>query len=63
MENFSFEKMTRAIDSEIARLGWTKVRGIKYTQEKYGKASRLDLTDEQLIEYWQYLKNLPTPSK
>ena len=58
---FDFAQMTRAIDSELVRLGWTKNMGIEHILQKYGTRSRLQLTNEQLIEFWQYLKGLPTP--
>ncbi|VEP17297.1 hypothetical protein H1P_5840003 [Hyella patelloides LEGE 07179] len=42
----------------MKRLGWGKERGIKHLIEKYNQKSRRNLTDEQLLEFWNYLKNL-----
>ena len=45
------------IDREMKRLGWDKQKGRQHLIETYGVKSRLYLTDEQLIEFWDYLKS------
>lgn len=57
----NFNLVKRAIDMEIKRVGWTKDMGRNHLRKTYGKRSRLHLTDEQLVEFWKYLSDLPTP--
>jgi hypothetical protein len=49
-------------DIELRRLGWGKEEGRKHLIETYGKKSRHVLSDGELLEFLQYLENLPTPS-
>ncbi|NES86035.1 MAG: hypothetical protein F6K10_34235 [Moorea sp. SIO2B7] len=46
---------------EIKRLGWTNEQGRDYLLQTYGKRSRQLLTDEELLEFLEYLENQPTP--
>ena len=46
---------------EIKRLGWTNDQGRDYLLQTYGKRSRQLLTDEELLEFLEYLENQPTP--
>ncbi len=41
----------------MQRLGWSQEKGRDYLVKTYGVKSRLYLTDEQLIEFRDYLKN------
>ncbi|MFN6468675.1 MAG: hypothetical protein RMY36_003245 [Nostoc sp. SerVER01] len=43
-------------DRYLAQLNWTPEQGREYLQQKYGKRSRLQLTDTQIIEFIDYLK-------
>ena len=54
-----FNEIRHKIDLEMKRLGWTKEQGRDYLLSTYGKRSRLHLTDEELLEFWHYLENLP----
>ena len=54
--------MKHQTDLEIKRLGWTKDDGQEFLRSRYGKRSRLQLTDEQLWEFLQYLKAQPNPN-
>lgn len=47
-----------ATDIEMKRLGWTIEQDKEYVSNIYGKRSRLLLTDDELIEYWMYLREL-----
>ena len=40
----------------MKRLGWTQGERREYFIKTYGVTSRLYLSDEELIEFWQYLK-------
>lgn len=46
---------------ELQRLGWTEEQGREYLKAAYGKLSRHQLTDEELLEFLLYLEGLPSP--
>jgi hypothetical protein len=48
---------------EIKRLGWTDVQGRTYLQRTYGKRSRQHLTDEELLEFLEYLRSQPSSNE
>jgi hypothetical protein len=48
------------IGTEIERIGWTKKQGSTYLQETYGKKTRAELTEDELLEFLHYLKALPS---
>lgn len=56
-----FNEIKQKTDIEIKRLGWTKDQGKEFLMSRYGKRSRLHLTDEQLLEFLRYLEKLPNP--
>ncbi|MEL7512217.1 MAG: hypothetical protein AAGM27_08730 [Cyanobacteria bacterium J06554_3] len=45
-------------DVELTRLGWTSVQGREYLEKTYGKRSRQQLTDEELMSFLLYLEEL-----
>lgn len=45
-------------DVELARLGWTNMQGREYLEKTYGKRSRQQLTDEELLSFLLYLEEL-----
>lgn len=57
-----FNEIKQKTDIEIKRLGWTKDDGRDFLKSRYGKRSRLHLTDDQLLEFLHYLESLPNPS-
>ncbi len=48
------------IGTEIERIGWTKKQGSTYLQDTYGKKTRAELTENELLEFLHYLKALPS---
>ena len=54
---YEWEQIRDEIDSNMKRLGWSVRQGKEYLIKRYGKSSRLHLSDEELIEFWNYLKN------
>jgi hypothetical protein len=54
-----FNDIKRKTDIEIKRLGWSSAQGREFLMSRYGKRSRLELTDEQLLEFLRYLETLP----
>ena len=55
---WDFSDVIDGIDSEMARLGWNQADGINYLKTTYGVNSRYKLSDEQLIRFWHYLKEI-----
>ncbi|MEM8829042.1 MAG: hypothetical protein AAGE96_06765 [Cyanobacteria bacterium P01_G01_bin.19] len=58
----NFNEIRHQTDIELKRLGWTRDDGREFLQSRYGKRSRLQLTDSQLLEFLEYLASQPTPS-
>ncbi|NJN20152.1 MAG: hypothetical protein HC812_01765 [Leptolyngbya sp. RL_3_1] len=48
-------------DVELKRLAWSVADGREYLEQTYGKRSRHDLTDEELLAFLLHLESLPTP--
>jgi hypothetical protein len=61
LAEMDFNEIKQKTDIEIKRLGWTKDDGREFLKSRYGKRSRLHLTDEQLLEFLSYLEQQPTP--
>lgn len=53
-----YDEVIGHIDHHLSRLGWTKEDGKNYLIKTYGKKSRQLLSDDELIEFWEYLRNL-----
>ena len=51
-----FNEVMRSIDEQMRRLNWSRGEGKDYLIKTYGVKSRLKLTDEQLIEFLEYLR-------
>ena len=52
-----FSTIKRLTDIEIKRLGLKKEQGRNYLMKKYGKRSRLHLTDGQLLDFLIHLRS------
>ncbi len=46
-------------DIELRRLGWNSDQGREYLEKNYGKRSRQQLTDEELMSFLLYLEEQP----
>jgi hypothetical protein len=46
---------------EMNRLQWSKQKGREYLVQTYGKRSRQELTDEEMLEFLHYLESQPSP--
>ncbi len=44
---------------ELKRLGWTEAQGRSYLQRTYKKRSRQQLSDDELLEFLDYLRQQP----
>lgn len=47
-------------DVELQRLGWGTSQGREFLERTYGKRSRHDLSDEELLEFLLYLETQPS---
>lgn len=48
-------------DVQIERLGWTKEQGRDHLKKTYGKLGRSLLSEEELLDFLNYLKSQPDP--
>jgi hypothetical protein len=48
-------------DVEMDRIGWTKLEGRDYLKQTYGKATRQRLEVDELLDFLNHLKALPSP--
>jgi predicted P-loop ATPase len=53
---YTWNELIAAIDEELIRLGWSVEQAKKYVWSTYGVKARRFLDDQQIIEFWQYLK-------
>ena len=56
--SYEWNDLLAAIDAELNRLGWTSDQGRQHLKERYGVKSRHLLTNEQIIDFWHFLKGL-----
>jgi hypothetical protein len=49
-------------DVELQRLGWDVNQGREFLEKTYGKRSRHDLTDDELLEFLLYLETQSPPA-
>lgn len=49
------------IGVEMKRLGWTTIQGREYLKQRYGKRSRQELNDSELLDFLDYLESQPAP--
>ncbi len=50
-------------DVEMERLSWTPQQGREYLINTYGKRGRTLLTEEELLDFLQYLESIPTQTE
>jgi hypothetical protein len=56
-EEIDYSVLKTKIDVEMKRLAWTTEKGREYLISTYGKKSRLLLTNEELLEFYNYLSS------
>ena len=47
--------------AQLKRLGWSSTQGRLYLQDKFGKSSRQQLSEQELQQFLNYLRSLPLP--
>ncbi|MEM9538499.1 MAG: hypothetical protein AAGA60_03195 [Cyanobacteria bacterium P01_E01_bin.42] len=56
-ESIDFSDILAQTNIEIKRLQWTQSQGREFLVERYGKRSRQVLTDDELLDFLEYLKS------
>jgi hypothetical protein len=60
-ESQDFSSDIAKTDIQLQRLGWTAEQGAAHLLKTYGKRSRRLLTEEELLDFLNYLESLDTP--
>ncbi|NJK41618.1 MAG: hypothetical protein HC934_10230 [Acaryochloridaceae cyanobacterium SU_2_1] len=56
VEPLDLSEILAQTDVELKRLGWSNAQGRKYLQQTYDKRSRQHLTDDELLEFLDFLQ-------
>ena len=48
---------------QLKRLGWNNWQGRQYLEQTYGKRSRHELSDSEMLSFLTYLESQPTPNQ
>ncbi|NBO31458.1 MAG: hypothetical protein EBV05_07640 [Cyanobacteria bacterium WB6_1B_304] len=59
LPSFDLSDVIAQTDVEIRRLNWTVKQGQEHLQNFYHKKSRQQLTDDELLDFLEYLQSLP----
>ena len=54
------KQLIKQTTKEVRRIGWGKKQGIACIKQRYGVGERSDLSVEQLVDFRDYLKGLPS---
>ncbi|MEM8605353.1 MAG: hypothetical protein AAGF24_16150 [Cyanobacteria bacterium P01_H01_bin.121] len=61
IQGLSRDVMLDDVLAECRRLGWKSRQGSDYLQRTYGKPTRRELNNEELLEFLRYLRSQPSP--
>ncbi|WP_421655601.1 hypothetical protein [Leptothermofonsia sp. ETS-13] len=61
-EPVDLSELIALTDVEMERIGWSKKRGQSHLKRTYGKQTRAELNEDQLMEFLHYLRALPSGS-
>ncbi len=53
-----FWELKHQIDDEVARLGWSKAKCKAFIIQRYGKITRLAMSDDELLDLLKVLKSI-----
>lgn len=59
-EPVDLSELIALTDVEMERIGWGKKRGQSHLKRTYGKQTRAELNEDQLLEFLHYLRALPS---
>jgi predicted dithiol-disulfide oxidoreductase (DUF899 family) len=57
-----FFRLSDLVSQEFRRLGWVYIQERDYILAKYGKNSLHLLENQELLDLYEYLKDIPTPN-
>ncbi len=60
---FDYNDIIYQIDLELTRINWSVERAKEYLEFAYGTTSRVKLSDEELLEFLDFLKNYQVTSR
>ena len=61
--SIEYQDVIDGIDTELKRIHWSQERAINHIEFYYGVRSRIHLKDDELLEFWQFLKSVTTHEK
>ena len=59
-ETYDYWDIIHQTDAEFKRIGWSIQDAKDYLDFAYGAKSRMQLNDQELLEFLSFLKNQPT---
>jgi hypothetical protein len=59
-EPVDLSELIALTDVEMERIGWSKKRGQSHLKRTYGKQTRAELNEDQILEFLHFLKALPS---
>ena len=57
------EELKVQTTKEVKRIGWKKKQAVEYIKSQYRVSDRAQMSVEQLVEFRDYLRTLPIPTK
>ena len=62
-KTIDYNEVIYQIDQELKRIGWSQEKAVNHIQFYYGAKSRIHLKDDELLEFWEFLKSVKTHEK
>jgi len=62
-EPFDLSDAIAQTSIQLKRLGWNNQQGRNYLEQTYGKRSRHELNDTEMLSFLTYLSSQPTPNQ
>jgi hypothetical protein len=59
-EPVDLSELIALTDVEMERIGWSKKRGQNHLKRTYGRQTRAELSEDQLLEFLHFLRALPS---
>lgn len=61
--SIEYQDVINGIDTELKRINWSLEKAVDHIQFYYGVKSRIHLKDNELLEFWEFLKSVKTHEK
>ena len=62
-KTIDYNALIYQIDQELNRINWSQEKAVNHIQFYYGVKSRMHLKDDELLEFWEFLKSVKTHKK